>query len=103
MDSLALLQKWYLQQCDEDWEHSYGIRIDTLDNPGWNMEIDLAGTELEGRPFEPVHYGMFEEAETSGNDWIFCKVEGDKFSAAGGPLKLDEIINVFLRWAEAAG
>ena len=102
MDSLAQLQKWYLQQCDEDWEHSYGIRIDTLDNPGWHLEIDLVGTELEGRSFEPVHYGMYEEAETSGNEWIFCKVEGNKFNAAGGPLKLNEIINVFLRWAEAA-
>lgn len=34
MDSLALLQQWYLQQCNEDWEHSWGVRIATLDNPG---------------------------------------------------------------------
>jgi len=45
---------------------------------------------------------MFEEAETSGNEWIFCKVEGGKFSAAGGPLKLNEITGVFLRWAGVA-
>lgn len=102
MDNLARLQQWHLQQCDEDWEHSYGIRIETLDNPGWNLEIDLADTELEDRPFEHVHYGMFEEAETSGYEWIFCKVEGGKFCAAGGPLKLNEIIGVFLRWAGVA-
>lgn len=99
VDSLALLQAWYLQQCDADWEHSYGVRIETLDNPGWNLEIDLADTGLEGKPFESVQYGMFEETETSGNEWIFCKVEGGKFSASGGPLKLNEIIDVFLRWA----
>lgn len=99
MDSLALLQQWYLQQCDEDWEHTYGVRIETLDNPGWCLEIDLADTELEDKPFEPVHYGMLEEAETSGGEWIFCKVENTKFIAAGGPLKLQEIIGVFLRWA----
>ena len=102
MDSLSLLQQWYLQQCDEDWEHSYGIRIDTLDNPGWILEVDLVGTELEDQPFEQVHYGMFEQAETSGNDWIFCKVVENKFSASSGPLKLTEIINIFLRWAGVA-
>ena len=102
MESLARLQQWYLAQCDEDWEHSYGVRIETLDNPGWNLEIDLIDTPLEHKPFDPVHYGMFEEAETSGNEWIFCKVESGKFSAGGGPLKLNEIIDIFLRWAGGA-
>jgi len=102
MDSLARLQDWYIQQCDGDWEHSYGVRIETLDNPGWNLEIDLVDTQLEGKPFEPVNYGMFDEVETSGNEWIFCKVEDNKFSAGGGPHKLNEIINVFLHWAGVA-
>ena len=102
MDNLALLQQWYLQQCDEDWEHSYGVRIETLDNPGWSLDINLADTSLEGKAFDPVHYGMFEEAETSGNEWLFCKVENNMFSARGGPLKLDEMINVFLQWAGIA-
>jgi hypothetical protein len=101
MDALGRLQHWYLDQCDEDWEHSYGVKIDTLDNPGWSVEIDLAETELVGKSFETFHYGMFEDAETSGINWIFCKVEGDKFSARGGPLKLEEMINVFLKWAAA--
>ena|SRR5687767_8512597 len=101
MDALKKLQQWYFDHCDEDWEHSYGVTISTLDNPGWNLEIDLTDTGLEGKPFEPVHYGMFADAETSGIEWIFCKVEGNKFSAAGGPLKLEEIINVFLEWAAA--
>jgi hypothetical protein len=102
MENFALLQQWYLSQCDEDWEHMYGVRIETLDNPGWTVEIDLANTELEGRPFDPIHYGIFEDAETSGNEWISCEVENNKFSGAGGPLKLGEIINVFLRWAGVA-
>jgi hypothetical protein len=99
MDSLDLLQQWYLAQCDDDWEHGYGIRVETLDNPGWSLEVDLAGTALEDVPFETVHYGMFDESDTSGNEWIHCKVKDGKFIAAGGPLKLGEIIDVFLRWA----
>ncbi|MGO4223646.1 immunity 53 family protein [Lysobacter sp. TAF61] len=101
MDALTRLQQWYLDQCDEDWEHSCGVTITTLDNPGWNIEIDLAGTKLEGKALEPIHYGMFEDAETSGSEWIFCKVADNKFSAAGGPQKLEEIINEFLKWAAA--
>lgn len=102
MESLSLLQNWYLAQCDEDWEHSYGVRIETLDNPGWIVEIDLTDTELEGKAFEPTHYGMFEQAETSGHEWMHCKVEDNKFVGAGGPLKLGEIVNVFLGWAGVA-
>lgn len=102
MKILAQLQKWYLDQCDEDWEHLYGVHIGTLDNPGWHLEIDLTDTALEGKPFEPVHYGTLEEAEISGNEWIDCKVEDDKFIAYGGPEKLEELINIFLRWAGVA-
>ena len=35
------LQKWYKSQCNGDWEHSFGIKIETLDNPGW-IEIGRA-------------------------------------------------------------
>jgi len=47
MNALSELQKWYFAQCDGDWEHSYGVRIDTVDNPGWTLEIDLVGTNLD--------------------------------------------------------
>ena len=43
---LEWLQDWYLKQCDGGWEHEYGIKIETLDNPGWKVIIDLAYTEL---------------------------------------------------------
>lgn len=101
MDGLKRLQQWYLDQCDDDWEHSYGVAIETLDNPGWILKIDLTRTDLEGKSFEPVHYGIFADAETSGIEWIRCVVDGKKFIAAGGPLKLEELINVFLEWAAA--
>jgi hypothetical protein len=101
MDALQQLQQWYLGQCDGDWEHSYGVTVATLDNPGWHLQVELSGTPLENRPFAPVHYGMFDDAESSGHDWIHCKVDGGKFVGAGGPLKLGELITVFLRWAAA--
>jgi hypothetical protein len=38
------LQNWYLAKCDGDWEHEFGISIETLDNSGWMVTIDLSNT-----------------------------------------------------------
>ncbi|MHC3815880.1 Imm53 family immunity protein [Streptomyces sp. DT9] len=48
---LDWLQNWYAQQCDGDWEHEWGVKIATLDNPGWTIEIDLKETDLEEREY----------------------------------------------------
>jgi hypothetical protein len=51
-NELARLQAWYRAQCDGDWEHQHGVHIGTLDNPGWDVRIDLAGTYLEAAMFQ---------------------------------------------------
>lgn len=91
---LQQLQTWYVAQCDGDWEHAYGVEIDTLDNPGWRLSIDLADTELEDRAFAEVtdNYGH----ETA---WMRCWKEEAKFQACCGPLRLSDAIRVFVDWA----
>lgn len=93
------LQQWYRAQCDEEWEHSYGVEIGTLDNPGWSLTIDLTETILEQKSFGGVRYGCDAKDEDS-PDWIDCKVERSQFVGAGGPSKLSELIQVFLDWAK---
>ena len=95
MDLLSRLANWYVSQCDGDWEHSYGIKLDTLDNPGWTLEIDLADTELEDKPFEPIHRGDSENDDR----WLHCEVAKGKFRASGGTQNLPEMLTVFLDWA----
>src|SRR5437870_4792385 len=94
MDNLAWLQNWYAGQCDGDWEHQKGIEIGTIDNPGWRVHIDLAETELEGRPFPEV------KRDRSEHDWIRCWIKDGSFDSAGGKLNLLELIEVFRTWAE---
>lgn len=101
MSAIEGLQDWYLSQCNEEWEHRYGVSIGTLDNPGWSLTVDLIETGLEGVVFPVQSYGISDEGETSGNDWLICKVEKGKFVGYGGPEKLEEMINVFLSWARA--
>ncbi len=95
-DALQDLQRWYLAQCDSDWAHSFGVKIDTLDNPGWSLHVDLSGTPLAERFFQPV------SRPDHPSEWLHCKRTDTQFQGAGGPLMLTELIRVFLSWAESA-
>jgi hypothetical protein len=93
MSNLTRLANWYYSQCDGDWEHSYGIRIATLDNPGWHLRINLDGTELYDKPLTPV------EVTRSETDWMYICTRDGHFDANGGPLNLEEMVEFFLQWA----
>ncbi|MDR2112868.1 MAG: immunity 53 family protein [Candidatus Accumulibacter sp.] len=97
MSELQRLQDWYRAQCDENWEHSFGVMIDTLDNPGWKVRIDLSRTGLDGKTFEPLSRGN-PEADA---DWIDCKSESGQFIGCGGAGNLAELLRIFLDWAGA--
>jgi hypothetical protein len=92
--AIARLQRWYSSQCDGDWEHQLGVKVETLDNPGWLLKIDLRDTPLEARHFTEVRR---EDAR----EWLDCRVADAVFTGAGGPHMLGAIIEVFVRWAEA--
>ena len=87
--TLTRLQNWYLTNCDGDWEHSYGISINTLDNPGWTIKIDLSDTCLQD-----LHYDKHIDNGTF--DWLFIKVADKVLEASGDPTKLTTILTIFL-------
>ncbi len=93
-DELVWLQNWYLNNCDGLWEHLFGVKIDTLDNPGWKLSISSRGTDLEGQSFKRMKVDRTE------NDWVRCWVEAEKFEARSGPLNLGEAICIFRGWVE---
>ena len=90
------LEKWFRAHCDSDWEHSYGVSIETTDNPGWHVEIDL----LETKWAESVLPFFREERSTS--DWIQFQVSGGKFTGSGSIGNLVEILQRFLQLVEQA-
>lgn len=100
MSTLTELQEWYLAQCNEDWEHTYGVSVGTIHNPGWSLTVELTDTYLVSVNFAGHSYGVGVDGHASGNDWLICKVEQGKFIGFGGPRKLEEMINVFLSWAK---
>ena len=50
----------------------YGISIENLDNPGWHVTVDLAGTELQWR--ESKEFAI----ERTSEDWVRCKIVGTR-------------------------
>ena len=93
--TLVRLQNWYRSVCNGDWEHTYGVFIDNIDNPGWRLQIDLTGTYLDGVAFDAIEIHR-ENVE----NWLVCKVEQGKFIAYCGPGNLVETLATFLDWAE---
>lgn len=104
-DSLQWLMQWYLAECNNDWEHQFGVEIGTLDNPGWLLKIDLVDTPLEGHTFNRVWYGdptdNLEEWERTGSWWV-VDVKDNRFEASCGPLDLPAVIDLFRQWVASA-
>jgi len=96
VDELSWLQDWYLSQCDGNWEHTYGMKIKTLDNPGWAVEIDLSNTNLAGWTHEELNTDLGD------NDWIVCRIRNEKFQGFGDAMKFKTILRTFRKWVETA-
>ena len=87
------LQRWYLDQCDGEWEHEFGVTIGNIDNPGWSIAIDLVGTALEDRLLD---YQVLQDAEPT---WVHCWSDGKKFQAAAGPSGLLTALEQFRKFS----
>lgn len=103
MTTLARLQDWYARQCNGVWEHSLGIVIQTCDNPGWWVKINLNGTELEACPFAELAEGVNPEREAQGPRWLSCHVQDHTWHGAGDETQLDRVLEIFLSWAAKNG
>lgn len=86
--NLIELQKWYKSKCNGIWEHEYGLTIDTLDNPGW--EVQLSG-ESGKKTLEII-------IENSDEDWFCIKADESKFYGYGGIDNLDIILEYASLW-----
>ena len=94
MNILNKLETWFATHCDGDWEHGEGIKISTLDNPGWSIDIDLGDTQFEELKLKPL------KIEKSDQDWIVASIENKVFKIRCGPKNLSQSINIFFNWVD---
>lgn len=93
--SILKLQKWYISNCDGDWEHNYGFQLETLDNPGWNVTIDLEETHQENQPFSEQKINCKHDSE-----WLIVKKDGSKLKGSCGPAELDAMLMIVAEWLQ---
>ena len=96
MESPALdsLRAWYAAQCDGEWETRYGVMLSTTETSGWELRIDLVGTQLEGREL-----GRIRAVHTPG-DWFEAWCDGYTFRAAGGADSLEQLLEAFFDFSQ---
>lgn len=94
MQELEWLEKFFWSCCQNGWGNERGIKIHTLSNPGWSMEIILEDTDLENHHFEKI------DLERNEHDWVICWMADKKFQGRGGVQNLSEIIKIFRNWVE---
>jgi hypothetical protein len=92
-DSLNFLLNWYKAQCNGQWEKTRGISIETIDNPGWFIIINLSGTDCEGKFFDKIKYEIDEM------NWYICYVKDGIFEGACGPNNLSTVLQIFHKWS----
>lgn len=96
-NNLEWLQDWYQRQCDGKWEHSHGMNLKPLEDPGWHLTINLVGTSAaDARP-------QTLRLDTLSGDWISCSIADQRFEGSCDPRKLEQIIGVFRKWVDASG
>jgi hypothetical protein len=100
--TLEALQRWYAGHCDGEREHHHGITIQTCDNPGWWVKVDLEGTELSERAFARVAINVDPNGFQQSEPWLCCRVENSVWHGAGDETKLTVILRTFLDWAEGS-
>lgn len=97
-DELEWLEQWYASRCDGRWEHDKGVSVETIDNPGWRVMIDIDKERFEnGDGLLEVVGDPPSEANrfVGGPDWMICRTQGARFIGAGDAGKLAAIIRCF--------
>jgi hypothetical protein len=75
IEAVALLQKWLIDRCNGAWEHSWGVAIETLDNPGWIIKIDLKETARD--------YEHLDQSKSSATKMTGSCIESRKNGSLG--------------------
>ena len=101
MSVLDELSAWHAAQCDGEWEHDHGISVQSCDNPGWWVKIDVRQTPLAGRAFAPMQEGVDAEGFQTGPRWISCRIKDEIWHGAGDESRLEEILSCFLAWSRS--
>lgn len=87
--------EWYQHHCDDSWEHQHGVKLETLDNPGWLLTINLVETELQGSTMPEVREGLSPDDHPCSPSWIHCSIRNHQFRGACDPHQVARLFDIF--------
>ncbi|MGO4660102.1 Imm53 family immunity protein [Ensifer sp. 2YAB10] len=88
IDLIEVLQHWYASQCDDVWEHSFGVEITNIDNPGWRVKINGVSSKK----------AIDLDSDRDDMDWLRVTATETEFTGYGGPGNLKEILTLAMDW-----
>lgn len=94
-DLLNWIQRWFASNCDGDWEHGYGIKINGLLGRGWDVSINLLDTIYQNKKF------AFKREYKSEDDYYRVGTNQGKLIGNGGRKNLIDILSEFKDWITA--
>jgi Immunity protein 53 len=106
-DPLVWLERWYEEQWDDEGAHDLGFSIESLDNPGWLVQVNyLLGLNPEAIASDRILTVVGEPpSEENGNNggaiWMICEIQSGKFIGSGDPTQLSRILSEFRSFVEA--
>lgn len=87
-ESFDWLQRFFLSNCDGEWEHYRGCTISTDSFPGWSLKFDLNCTSYADIELDEL------ESENGPFDQMKCRMKDGVFTAFCGPRQLAECIDI---------
>lgn len=90
---LLRLQNSYATMCNGDWEHTYGVAITNIDNPGSSLKVELIDSYLYDVPFAEM---KIERAE---DDSVICKVADGVFKRTAASTIADSHNPDSVKWS----
>ncbi|MFA7435684.1 MAG: Imm53 family immunity protein [Bacilli bacterium] len=83
------MNKWFKIHCDGDWKHDDGVKLETMDNPGWILRVFIWNTNLENIEFKTI------DKEVDELNFINCEIKEDFFIGYCGVDNLEEMLSIF--------
>jgi hypothetical protein len=89
-----MIENWYQSNCNNDWEHAYGIKNSNCNFPGWVIEIDLANTSFENLERK------YKLTEVNQDEWYGIEIKNGIYKASGYPKRLKFLLEEFRNYNE---
>jgi Immunity protein 53 len=92
-NKLLAIEQWLGRQTEDYLSTEKAIQIETLDNPGWGVRVDLKGTSALSGDIDTAEF------EENADYWFHCSIAQKKFIGYGGVHNLSSILTCFTSWA----